>query len=225
MQRRRSLTQAERMEDEGEAEGHHPVSLTYGCITPACVAELVRVMRSVPPPFLQLASHSRFLDIGSGVGQVVLQVQLQCSLASAIGVECVRDRHQQAQTVLQQLLDSTVPHPTLQAELDSYLTDRRLDHVRFVHCKIEEALPELIDLATHVFLFDAHFSPESHAFLLPRLWSGRPRIVVTCREPRQLRTLWSSLTPPPLFLPVLGKLELSMSGSSSSRTAYCYRTQ
>jgi hypothetical protein len=213
---------------QAASEECHPISITYGCITPSACAKMISLLCSedISPPSLRLSSHSRFLDIGSGVGQVVLQVQLRCQVASAIGIECVRDRHQIAETLLQQLRDRTLPNAALLNELVPYL-DQRLYGIRFIHDKIENQL-ELLEQATHIFLFDAHFHPDTHALLLPRLCSSRPRVVVTCLDEHQLQMRWTGGCPGALggksCFRQIGQVDLSISGSSSTRRGYVYAT-
>lgn len=198
----------------------HPVSFTYGCITPAACAKMIAVLEGEEriPRSLRLSGHSRFLDIGSGVGQVVLQVQLRCQVATATGIEVKRDRHQAAESLLQELRSGTLPNASLLEALRPYL-DERLDRIRFIHGQIENE-PQLLEDATHVFLFDAHFHPDAHEFLVPRLCSGRARVVVTCLSAHEIEARWPALN----RFELVGQLDLSMSGSGSTRQGYVYVT-
>jgi hypothetical protein len=65
-------------------------STVFGSVTAAPLARLLAFLSSQSvPPSLRLCVRSRFLDIGSGIGQVVLHVQLRYALSSCVGVECV----------------------------------------------------------------------------------------------------------------------------------------
>jgi hypothetical protein len=192
---------------------------------------LVDLLRSAPgiPGWLHLASHSRLLDIGSGVGQVVLQVQLRCRLAAAVGIECVRDRHESADALLHQLrtrhLPQSGPPSQLQTDLLPYL-DQRLDAVRFIHGRIEDH-QQLIAAAWHVCLFDAHFHPVTHAIILPLLCSGPPRVVVSCLTLDKIQQLCASPKVDAIRTRFrrVGQLALCTSGSPTTRQAYIYVTQ
>jgi hypothetical protein len=203
---------------------------------------------SISRTSLRLQSHSRFLDVGSGIGQVVLHVQLRYALAACIGIECVPDRYDVAKQTLAQLqlqrpggqpdqaaaaaaatatttttaADSRFIVPGLACALD-----KRLDRIRFVRGLIEEQL-ELVSDATHVFLFDCCFHPKTHQTLLPRLCDGPPRIVITCLTRRRIQ---QSCWPTPISLDevcrrfrLLRKMPLTLAGSLSTRVAYIYQT-
>ncbi|MCR9159452.1 MAG: hypothetical protein ACE37F_22895 [Nannocystaceae bacterium] len=63
-------------------------SPTYGEIMPAATVQLIDA--------LELQRKDVFVDLGSGVGKVVVAAALRSGVGRAVGVELARDRHQRA---------------------------------------------------------------------------------------------------------------------------------
>ena len=176
---------------------------------------------AVEPPSLRLSKRSRFLDIGSGIGQAVLHVQLQFALASATGIEYVWDRWNASEETLRSLCGDT---PSFDVASLRPALDERLERVHFIHGRIEEHV-SLLNEATHVFMFDAAFHPHTHKVLLPLLCSGEPRIVITCLSLEKMRQVCPEIEEPSRLFRLLTSLSLTMAGSGTSRMAYVYATQ
>ncbi len=210
-----------------------PISTTFGSVTAAPLARLLDFLTSsdISRSSLRLQAQSRFLDVGSGIGQVVLHVQLRCALSACVGIEYAPDRCDAAEKMLTQLQlqrqASSDADPQYKVSgLDARMLDERLDRVRFVRGRIEEHLDLLVD-ATHVFMFDCCFHPQTHTVLLPHLCTGPPRIVISCLTRRRMQLCW----PKPITLSevhrhfrLLRKMSLTLAGSVSSRTVFVYQT-
>lgn len=67
-------------------------SATYGEIMPAASVQLIDA--------LDLRSGDTFVDLGSGVGKLVLTAALRSKVGRAVGVELGRDRHRDALSVV-----------------------------------------------------------------------------------------------------------------------------
>lgn len=67
-------------------------SATYGEIMPAATVQLVEA--------LKLGPRDTFVDLGSGVGKVVVAAAMASKVGRAIGVELALDRHRQAVQVV-----------------------------------------------------------------------------------------------------------------------------
>lgn len=72
-------------------------SSTYGEIMPSATLQLIEA--------LDLQPHDTFVDLGSGVGKVVLAAALASKVGTAIGVELAPDRHTAATRVLEVAVD------------------------------------------------------------------------------------------------------------------------
>jgi SAM-dependent methyltransferase len=215
-----------------ELQARTPISTTFGSVTATPLARLLDFLTSSGSlrSSLRLGAHSRFIDVGSGIGQVVLHVQLRCALAACTGVEDVSDRCDAADKMLAQLQlqrqKSTDADPRyVVAGLNAAVLDERLDRVRFERGRIEDHL-DLLDDATHVFMFDCCFHPGTHSALLPRLCVGPPRIVVSCLTRRRMQHCW----PTPISVNdvrhhfrLLRKMSLTLAGSTSTRTVFVYQ--
>jgi hypothetical protein len=210
-----------------------PISTTFGSVTASPLSRLLDFLTNgtAVRPSLRLSKGSRFIDVGSGIGQVVLHVQLRCALAACIGIEPMLDRCEAADATLAQFQlqrqKSTEVDPRyIVPGLDEHVLDDRLDRVRFERGCIEDRL-DLLDGATHVFMFDSCFHPSTHSTLLPRLCAGPPRIVVTCLTRRRMQHCW----PTPISMDnvrrrfrFLRKMPLTLAGSRSTRTVFVYQT-
>lgn len=210
-----------------------PISTTFGSVTATPLARLLDFLTSssLLRASLRLGPQSRFLDVGSGIGQVVLHVQLRCALAACVGIESVPDRCDAADKMLAQLQlqrqASTSADPRFVVSgLDARVLDERLDRVRLVHGRIEDHL-ELLDGVTHVFMFDCCFHPGTHTLLLPLLSAGPPRVVVSCLTRRRMRHCWPTLISGDDLrrrFRLLRKMSLTLAGSLSTRAVYVYQT-
>lgn len=208
-----------------------PISQTFGSVTAAPMSRVLDYLCSdaIQPPSLRLSSRNHFLDIGSGIGQVVLHVQLRFALASSTGIEYIWQRWDAGEKTLKALRDTTGrASPYDLASLRPALDDR-LERVHFVHGRIEDQLALLSD-ATHVFMFDAAFHPHTHEVILPLLCVGHPRIVITCLSLERIRRTWSQVEGVPSLVELgrmyrlLTQMSLTMAGSGTTRVVYVYAT-
>jgi len=71
-------------------------SHTYGELTPTGVSQLIATTR--------LSAGDRFVDLGSGVGKVVIQVAMQVPGVHCTGIELDSERHRQATRLLRAAL-------------------------------------------------------------------------------------------------------------------------
>ena len=224
MEATRARTQQLRNE-QPEPSPQPAVSIGYGCTTAASWSKVLDFISSdaVQPSSLRLARHSRFLDIGSGIGQVVLHTQLAKQLSLCVGIEVVRQRHAASEDMLGQLRTKRLADKPLLGDLDSMLVDDRLDRVRFVHDAIDHRADLLVE-ATHVFMCDRVFHPDTHRFLLPRLCADRRRVVITCLPPNQIATLCDGFQGEPSPYVLVGQRPLTLAGSGQGLEAYIYVT-
>ena len=189
-----------------------PISQTFGSVTFAPMSRLLNFLSGdAVESSLRLTQRSRFLDVGSGIGQVVLHAQLRFGLASSTGIEYVWDRSDAALKTLASLRDAAAAAATTanaaaaaassssssssssrSYDLESLrpaLQEDRLQRVVFLQGRIEDRL-DLIAASSHVFMFDAAFHSHTHRILLPRLCDGHSRIVVTCLSLTRMRGVW-----------------------------------
>lgn len=72
-----------------EINKNHNVNATYGTITPNGVHKLIS--------HLNIDKNDTFLDLGSGIGNVVVQFALNSSVKKSKGIEYVKSRYRQSQ--------------------------------------------------------------------------------------------------------------------------------
>jgi hypothetical protein len=111
-----------------------------------------------------------FVDIGSGVGNVVLQVALESDFAQCVGVEMRKD--------LLDLAESQIyPHKPVH---------RRLGKIDFIHADIArdrvESLAQLKG-ATHLFCSNKLFGAQSLHALEELYWLPNVRVVIVTERP------------------------------------------
>jgi hypothetical protein len=150
------------------------------------------------------------------------------------------DRADVAQHVLQELqrerlrlasVGASKTSSTLLSGLEDRL-DERLDRIRLVRGLAEAHLPLLAE-ATHVYMFDCGFHPQLHALLVPLLYAGPPRIVITSLTHNRMRNVWlqhggaaaPSLSNLRHAFHLLQSFSVTLAGSQSSRTLYAYQTR
>ena len=78
-------------------------SSTYGEIMPAATVQLIDA--------LELDADDVLVDLGSGVGKVVVTAALSSDVGRAVGVELARDRHRQAEQVVHEAEQAGVLEP------------------------------------------------------------------------------------------------------------------
>jgi len=207
-------------------------SMVFGSITAAPLSRLLAFLASdaIQPPSLRLSPRSRFLDVGSGIGQAVLHVQLRFALASCTGIEWVPDRWQAGEQTLSALRaqrdhPATVVDPRYATPALLPALDDRLDRVHFVHGRIEDHL-SLVSDATHVYMFDCGFHPQTHAMLLPLLCADKARILITCLTRTRMHRVWPDVPLEDLRkrFRLLNRITLTLAGSGATRVAYVYAT-
>lgn len=81
-------------EDRTKA-GFNRMHYTYGEILPSSVSYFIKE--------LKIAENDVFLDIGSGIGRMVIQVALEAKVKAARGVELSSYRHEQADVALAEI--------------------------------------------------------------------------------------------------------------------------
>ena len=141
---------------------------TYGEITlPGC-AQLMEAMLDGAA-----ADDCTLLDIGSGVGQIVLYAAAVTRVHRAIGIELVPSRHYVAEAARRTLLDeghfSSLAHTT---------------QLRCADAFDDAELPSFAE-ATHIFCANAVFWDELVARLVRRIGEHAPKLKVlaTLKEP------------------------------------------
>lgn len=124
---------------------------------------------------MQLDAASRFLDIGSGHGKVVLHAALQFG-CHAHGIEYAKAKHRVATDMLRDM--ATVPGVDANKQ-------RRLRRVTFECADATSGAP--FD-ATHIYIFDTLFTPEVCIPLAKRLNSSMYEWLASTKNPKQWRT-------------------------------------
>jgi hypothetical protein len=119
--------------------------------------------------FGTLMAGDVFVDVGAGIGNVILQVALQSKFRWSVGIEMRKD--------LTNLTTSLVDHHKRQ--------DRRLDKVvvvngDIVHMKLDSPY---ISQATHIFCSNMLFTGESLLALEEMFWLPKLRLVVVTQKP------------------------------------------
>lgn len=208
------------------------VSLSYGCATGGSIEKMLAAFKheTLPEP-LRLGTHSRFLDIGSGCGHVVIHAQLRCEMASAIGIECVPERQSVAQQMVDYLQKGRLKElsisPAVINEAKPFLVKAPLHGVHFVEGLIEHH-KRLIQAATHVYMFDSAFSDDTRHFVLRCLAQGRARVFLTCRNFVALQKLWvdahSGESPGQMPFRLVCVVKLVMCQAKSERSGFVYVT-
>lgn len=218
----------------GSAPSPDPlVSTSYGAVTAGSLTSVLDFLAAIPNSSLSLQSCCRFIDVGSGIGQVVLHVQLRFALAKCTGIELVKDRYDAGVQTLAKFqlhrrtrITEEGNYKNLVSDLDPFLDDR-LDRVHFENDYIEKRLDLLSD-ATHVFMFDCCFSEDTHRAILHHLCEGQPRIVVTCVTPSAIQRLWGAssieMDEVDQRFHQLHQFNLTLAGSQSGRVVYVYQT-
>lgn len=145
-------------------------SATYGELLPHGIHILRELLvgSSVVSSTGAAAAAATFVDIGSGLGRVVLQLALETddtTLARLIGVELAGSRHEQAEWVLQALTTSLA---------------RR---VEFVQADVTTGARGVLQAATHVFMCSTAFGASACRAVVDHLAaSPNFRVLVTSRE-------------------------------------------
>lgn len=179
---------------------------------------------------LRLTSASSFLDIGSGLGQCVLHAKLVSNARSCVGLEVVAARHQAAVALLQHVRSSASSFPDLYlpdaADQQRQTLQSGLD-IQFIQGDIVHSQHRpLLDAASHIYMFDRVFMPDTHALLLPLLCRGppRPRIMVSCLDACKLQQRWQCEESPVAasHFVRLGQVQLETDGDQSF-PVYVYR--
>jgi hypothetical protein len=167
------------------------------------------------PENLRLKSESHFLDIGSGVGHCAMHACIAAG-AAATRIEVVTSRHEEAKWIWRELR-----HCEPAASLVGIQNRLSLVHGNIV----DDQHHQLIDEATHVWMFDPVFNPVTHEELLPLLARGHPRVVVTCLSPYNLNERWRGTGESMRAFQELDcTLKVDTDGGQSFRV-YAYRTQ
>lgn len=121
------------------------INQTYGEILPQSATPLIN--------YLNLSPADSFLDLGSGLGKLLLQVFLETSVQKAIGIEIDGSLNQQAQTACD----------IARKELPEFFINREINfiHSDFLKCD----LPAV----THVLIASPCFTPSLLECLVAKL--------------------------------------------------------
>jgi hypothetical protein len=152
------------------------VSIGYAGAREASLVRFIEHLMNLEDD-LRLGPDSSFLDIGSGVGQCVLFVELVVKSRECVGIEYVGSRLQVAEDI--------------RNELQTIDADAVPMRSRFVHGNIADKQHwPLIQAATHIWMLDLVFHPQTHRTILPLICAEKPRIVVSCLTNAELRERW-----------------------------------
>jgi hypothetical protein len=190
-------------------------SIGYAGAGQASFQRVLDFLCSGVPGELQLTKESQFLDIGSGAGHCVMHARI-ATQANVTGIEVVKARYREA-VVIWKHLRATAQFSHIHPKDNG---------VAFVHGNIvEDEHRHLIDRATHIWMFDPVFHPETHEGLLPLLAQGHTRVVVTCLAPGKLNERWRGPGDSTRAFQELGcTVRVDTDGGQSFRV-YTYRTQ
>jgi SAM-dependent methyltransferase len=118
---------------------------TFGELLTGAIAKLVKALCTLDDAATRLGPHSTFLDVGSGFGQVVLQVSVRVPGAHCVGVELVPSRIEGARNALWKLREAGLP----------------LSDVVFYAGDVCELLQRSGDCFSHIYAFDYSFDEET----------------------------------------------------------------
>jgi SAM-dependent methyltransferase len=139
-------------------------------MTCGAVERLGRMFLYEIPEFLRIGDKSKFLDIGSGFGKVVMHMRILIpNLEKCFGVECLPLRVSKSKEITSKL------------ENEGILVR---NSVQFDCCDATKI--DSFD-ATHIFCFDYVFSDETHRGLIPVLVRSRPKVLVLFISPKKLK--------------------------------------
>jgi hypothetical protein len=160
----------------------------------------------IEPAALRMGADSVFLDIGSGYGKCVVQARWRADVRKSIGIEYLAPRHVQALTMLEDHVPKQFPatHARLKPEESIELLEGDATQEQFA---------EVIERATHIFMFDVVFSDADKHDLLRVLAGRKFRVLMCCQPPYNVAAL--SLT-------LIHQLPLKTSGGRQSFTCYFY---
>lgn len=181
-----------------------PYSIGYATARPMSIHDLLLHCTTLPAP-LCLGPSSTFLDIGSGIGQVVLHTQILVRPKLCIGIEIVKARHEVA-VKLKRRLDAKLALQGSESQLffgDIAQLDKHL----------------LISQATHIYMFDYVFNEATSEVIFPLISTSPtdvPRVIITCKGPEHRLVKEANLC-------VLHSVCMSTSGNQSF-TIYIYKT-
>lgn len=140
---------------------------TYGEITIRGCAGLLDALLDGSPP-----EEATFLDVGSGVGQIVLWAAAVGCMRAAIGIELVPSRHAVAEAARSHMIRA------------GHEVVGRASELRCVDALDDAALP-CFERATHVFFANAVFEPALNARLVAHCHEHAPllHVLATLKEP------------------------------------------
>ena len=108
-----------------------------------------------------MGPDSVFLDIGSGYGKCVLHARFRINTRKSMGIEYVGPRHTAALEMLERLVPQQSPMVSARLMAE--------EMIQLFHGDASvPAFSDVIDEASHIFMFDVVISPEHKEAMLER---------------------------------------------------------
>jgi hypothetical protein len=174
----------------------------YGETTTHSLKRLFEMVNALQVPFA-LDESSIFIDLGSGLGRVIFGAALLTACRSAIGVELVGQRVDQANKV------SAIHEVGDMLRRTGKTVENRYGDIT---CR-----DWLANDPTHVYMFDAAMDPKTRSAVASLLNESTTWLVfISCRTPAEWESsgLWN--------VAVAGKLPMKMTGSNWSYAHFIY---
>lgn len=204
----------------------------YGELTMGSMQKMVDLMKE----HTGLDAHSRFIDVGSGIGKPSLHVAQDPKVAFSYGVEVDADRWLLGMSCLKQILHAAEQQPPTSLPDDERIGYRCL----FEHADIRKA--KTFDPFTHVYMFSIGYvqrsrlrqNPVSHNFQVltwcfssfpPALWvdlaemwnrSSSASYMICYHSPKDIIESYE------FQVKLIAQTTTSMHGSKEGHSAYIY---
>ena len=164
---------------------------TYGEITPAGLSELIKHLEPI-------TEQDLWVDLGSGVGKVVIQVVLE-TLASALGAELAHARIEGAQRVKQELVNQGIlKDPSRLTFKEENITKTPLNEATIVFmcstCFSDELMNAIVN--------NAKSAPRLRYLISLKPLPAESQSAFALKETLTLPMTWSSMTPVNIYVPV-----------------------
>jgi hypothetical protein len=159
------------------------VSTGYAECTLDSFDKICRLLEeTIEPVDLRMGPDSVFLDIGSGYGKCVLHARFRVNVRKSVGIEYVGTRHASALEMLERHVPQRSPVVCARLRAEETIVLLQGDAT-------SGAFTDVIDEATHIFMFDVVFSAMGKEAMLSLLARRQFRVLVCCQPPHAVEAL------------------------------------